>query len=249
MSDTDVPSVEPVAPVEPSEPVAQDRRKKWILWGAGGVALAVVIIAVVLLLPRGREPGKIPSSETARLAALGPQTAQLVALLERGEQTVYHARYRTVTPEVAGGGTSPAASMVIELWRSPPRLRQDVTVSAAGQTATSAAFLLPEGGVGCTREDAKSAWTCTDIPNTETTTDTLARQITQQVSDGPITVRSDRVAGLAVQCFNLPVSEATAEVCVTADGIPALIRSGGTSIELVELVKEVPAGVFTPPVG
>jgi hypothetical protein len=203
-----------------------------------------VSLALILVLPRGREPGPIPRPETARLAALGPQVAELVSLLERGEHTRYHALYRAVTPE----GEPAGASMSIELWRSPPRLRQDVTVSLAGESATSSAFLLPDGGIGCTREGSDGAWTCTAIPNDQATaTDSLARQITQQTGAGPVTIRTARVAGVAVQCFNLPVSETSAEVCVTAEGIPARINSGGTRIELVSLVKEVPKNVFTPP--
>ena len=221
-------------------------RRRWILWGGAVAVLAAVSLALILVLPRGREPGPIPRPETARLAALGPQVAELVSLLERGEHTQYHARYRAITGEAQPAG----ASMSIELWRSPPRLRQDVTVSSAGESATSSAFLLPEGGIGCTREGPAGAWTCTPIPKDQSTaTESLARQITQQTGAGPVTVRTARVAGLAVQCFNLPVSEATAEVCVTAEGIPARINSGGTRIELVSLVREVPKNVFTPPVG
>jgi hypothetical protein len=220
-------------------------RRKWILWGGAVAVLAAVSVALVFKLPREREPGPIPRPETARLAALGPQVAELVSLLERGEQTQYHAQYRAITPE----GTPAGTSMSIELWRSPPRLRQDVTVTAAGETATSAAFLLPSGGVGCTRETTDASWTCTAIPKDQSTaTESLARQITQQTGAGPVTVRATRIAGVAVRCFNLPVSEATAEVCVTGEGIPALINSGGTRIELVSLAKQVPSKVFTPPV-
>jgi hypothetical protein len=233
------------APAEQQSQQPGRSRRKWVLWGGGLAVLAAVSVALILTLPRGREPGSIPRPETARLAALGPQVAELVALLERGELTRYHARYRAITPEGQPAGTS----MSIELWRSPPRIRQDVTVTAGGQTATSSAFLLPSGGVGCTREGTAVAWTCTSIPKDQTTaTDSLARQITQQTEAGPVTVRNTRVAGLAVRCFNLPLSETTAEVCVTADGIPALINSGGTRIELVSLAKSVPASVFTPPV-
>ena len=231
--------------VQPTDEQPHRNRRKWILWGGAVAVFAAVSVALLLVLPRGREPGPIPRPETARLAALGPQVAELVSLLERGEKIEYHAKYRAVTPEGAPAGTS----MSIELWRSPPRLRQDVTVTAAGETATSAAFLLPSGGVGCTREAAGAAWTCTAIPKDQSTaTESLARQITQQTGGGPVTVRDARVAGIAVQCFNLPVSEATAEVCVTAEGIPALINSGGTRIELVSLAKDVPSQVFTPPV-
>ncbi len=233
----------------PSGPAVDDSgrsRRRWILWGGAVAVLAAVSVALALVVPGGREPGPIPRPETARLAGLGPQVAELVSLLERGEQTRYHARYRAIIAE----GEPADTSMWIELWRSPPRLRQDVTVTAAGQTATSSAFLLPSGGVGCTRETADAAWTCTAIPKGQSTaTESLARQITQQTGAGPVTLRNARVAGVAVRCFNLPVSEATAEVCVTDDGIPALIDSGGTRIELVSLAKSVPQNVFTPPVG
>ena len=221
-------------------------RKKWILWGGVAALLAAVslVLVLVLVLPRGREPGQLPRPETARLAALGPQVAELVSLLERGEHTKYHARYRAVTDEIEPAGSSTS----IELWRSPPRLRQDVTVTSAGESATSSAFLLPEGGVGCTREGSDGAWTCTAIPKDQSSTaESLARQITLQSGGGPVTVRTARVAGVAVQCFNLPVSGSMAEVCVTDEGIPARINSGGTRIELVSLVREVPKNVFSPP--
>ena len=223
----------------------RDGRKRLILWGSVLALLAVVGLAVVLLLPDGSEPGKIPSPQTARLAALGPQVAELVSLLEQGEKTEYHARYRAVIP----AANVDVGSMSIELWRSPPRLRQDVKVSAGGKTAVSAAYLLPDRAVGCSREGTGVAWNCSPIPRQGGTTETLARQLTQQASGGVVTVRNAKVAGLSVRCFTVPISQATAEICVTDEGIPARISSGGTKIELVNLMKEVSSEVFTPPLG
>jgi hypothetical protein len=77
----------------------------------------------------------------------------------------------------------------------------------------------------------------------------LASQITSEIEGGPITVSSKRVAGQSVRCYTLPVSGATAEVCVTEEGIPARVASGSSRIELIDLSREFPQDVFTPPVG
>jgi hypothetical protein len=221
-----------------------DRRRRLIVWGSIAAVLAAAV-AVILILTSGG--GGTPTSNNAQnVNALGPQVAQLVALLEQGQKAKYHAEYRAVIPAQQGQQN---ASMSIQLWRSPPRLRQDVVISSGGQTATSSSFLLPDGAIGCTRESATAAWNCAPVPKEQTAApDTLAEQITQEVGGGTVTVKSRQVAGIAVTCFDLPVSEAAAEVCVTAEGIPALISSAGTRIELVHLTEDVPGDVFTPPV-
>jgi len=234
------------APDSGAASLQPDRRRRLIVIGVAGAVLAAAVVAVLLLTRGGGTTRITTNADAQKVNALGPQVAQLVALLERGQTTQYHAEYRAVTP----AEQTQNATMSIELWRSPPRLRQDVTVTSGGQTATSAAFLLPDGGVGCTKETAAAAWTCAPIPKQQDAApDTLAKQITQEIGAGPVAVRSRKVAGIAVTCFDLPVSEATAQVCVTAEGIPALISSGGTRIELVHLSTDVSGDVFTPPVG
>jgi hypothetical protein len=201
-------------------------------------------VALILVLPGDKEPSPRPRFDGG-IGGLNPSVSELVALLEAGEDERFHARYRATSAP----GSPEAGTVTIELWRSPPRVRQDVVVTLGSETATSAAFLLPEGGLGCTKE-GQGAWTCTGIPSDQTSaTDSLARQVTDQIGEGPVTVRTARVAGVDVRCFSLPVSGATAEVCVTEKGIPALISSAGSRIELVELTSEVPSSVFTPPVG
>jgi hypothetical protein len=238
MTETD-----PAPPAPTAERQASGRRRPpWWVWLIAAVAAAAV--AIILLLPGDKEPSPRPRFD-AGVGALNPQVAELVALLEAGEEEQFHARYRAT----AAPGAPEAGTVTIELWRSPPRVRQDVVVTVDSETATSSAFLLPEGGIGCTRE-GEGAWTCTGIPGDQTAaTDSLARQVTSQVGEGPVTVRDARVAGVDVRCFSLPVSGATAEVCVTDKGVPALISSEGSRIELVDLTSEVAAAVFTPPVG
>lgn len=187
------------------------------------------------------------AATAADLAALGPAGTELAALLRAGEHATYHARYRAQTGDDAAGGQEVRSEVRFEVWRLPPRQRQDTVLRAAGQAARTATFHLPSGVVSCTRTEPRP-WECRRVQAPEPAGPAaLIRQIAEQAAEQPADVRDATIAGEAVRCFAFALPAYGAEVCVTAAGVPARVRAGPATIELVELAVEFDADVFTPP--
>ncbi|MGI8685070.1 MAG: hypothetical protein ACR2MO_08300 [Acidimicrobiales bacterium] len=204
-------------------------------------AVAVVCgVTAGVLLRSDSEPKK--ESAGTELVGLGPQGAEFGALLAKGKQAVFHARYSAVSddPEAAGQELS------MELWRKAPRERFDVTISAGGTTARSSGFRLPKDSVACTSE-ADGPWTCQPAEAGAAGPDALIAQVAAEMKGRTIVARDDRIGGSSVRCFTLPLDSYPGEVCVTRTGVPARVSAGPSRIELVELTTTVPDQVFSPP--
>lgn len=214
-------------------------RRKLILAAAAVVASGVT--AAVLLSDDDRPEKRVPAR--ADLVGLGPQGAEMGALLSKGKEAVFHAQYRAVSDDPAAAGQE----LSMELWRKAPRERFDVSVSVGGRQAKTSVFRLPERAVGCTSE-ADGPWNCRPISSTEPAgPDALIAQVADEMKGRTISARDDRLGGNAVRCFTLPLESYPGEVCLTAKGIPARVSAGPSRIELVRLMTTVPDGAFSPP--
>ena len=200
------------------------------------VAVAAVALAVVLTRGGGGTPAGSTPTRNPHSAALADE---LVALLSRGSTVTYHARY------VANATTpSPGSVVVLELWRTPQRLREDTTITAQGTVRRTAAFVSAARSESCVEEDG--AWHCSAV--TGPTPATLLDQVRVQAARADIEVVAANIAGHPAQCYTLvQTSGARSEVCLDQRGVPLRIGAGGLAYELQQIDDSVPDAVFTPP--
>ena len=157
----------------------------------------------------------------------------------------FHARYTVVSPTAQGQG----ATVSLEVWRSPPLVRQDTVVTAQGKTTDTAAFALPSGVVQCTKTDP-AAWSCqaASAPGSGLADlSTLTQRITAQLATATVTVKDDSVGGRPARCFTVTLDANSTVVCVDAGGVPLLEASGGSQLQLQTLDSDIPTGTFAPP--
>ena len=217
------------------------RRRMVIAIGAGLAAGVLGTLGAVVILDGD---GGAPAPVSAVPADPGV-AGELLTLLEQGRGKTFHARYQATSSDAAVA----SQQLTLELWQKPQRQRQDVIISASGTSGRSAGFVSESGAVSCTQEGAADRpWSCRTVPGpAETGPTALVKQLTSQVAGQQVTVHDDRIAGEQVRCFGLPLGTATAEVCVTGQGVPARVSSGASRFELVELSAEVSDDIFTPP--
>lgn len=208
-----------------------------------------VLTAIVLAFFRD-DKGKAASSSaapssTAPLApgaSRPPTTAgvELTRLIEAGRSQTFHARYAATSTDPAAAGSQ----ITLDLWRKPPKEREELVQSSGGRVVRSAGFLLQPVSVLCRQTDVSAPWTCAKTAQTQA--DDLLKGVTGEVASQAATVRDDMVASFRVRCFGVPGAQAS-ELCLTAQGITARLTTGTSKIELVDLSLDVPDDVFTPP--
>lgn len=210
---------------------------------AGVVALAVAAAGMVVWRNLGDRDERAGGTARLQGRSLGPGARELIALLEKGAHATYHARY-TATPSEGGG----PHEMWLEIWRKPPREREDSVVVEGDRTTRSAAFFLPRDAALCTERGAGS-WSCGALSPTERRGPRSLIDATIE-SIGIATVeesRSETIAGQRARCFAIPVQGQAGQMCVTHGGVLARLSAGGTRIELVELESDVSDRVFRLP--
>lgn len=220
----------------------------------GGVVGAGVVASVLVAVlgtgshgkaapPGPASAGATPSATTSSTPPLTGTAAAMVALLAKGSGLSYHARYAVSSPSVAQQG----ATVVLELWRRPPQVRQDTTVTAKGKTSETAAFQNASGVTQCTRQGtADFACKLTSSSGLSSPAD-LAAAAAKELTGADVTQKHDTVAGHAGTCFEIAAAGATTEICVDDEGIPLRISAAGTSMVLQVLDHSFASGVFTPP--
>ncbi len=204
------------------------------------VAIAIASLLLVgsaggllLTLDGGRDqPATGPTTTTRPLSATAKE---LLTLLERRDDETYHGKYE---------GKSPEATVTLETWQDPPRVRQDSVVALKSQTAETRVLLLPSGTVRCTQLPSVP-WTCRRDTSTASL-DPLAG-VRARISEGEVTARFTSIAGREVRCFRFSADGASTELCLDPKrGIPVTVTGGGSRLTLVSLSDEVP-DVFDPP--
>lgn len=206
------------------------------------------VTAAVLLFLTDDKPGPGASTGASTLTSspgsseTRPPTVagvELARLIEAGRTQTFHARYQASSTEA--GATGP--QVTLELWRKPPREREELVQSSGGRLVRSAGFLLPPISVLC-RQPEGGAWTCANTPQTQA--DDLLQGVTGEVASQADKARDDTVASQPVRCFGVPGAQPS-ELCLTPQGITARLTSGASKIELLDLSLDVPDEVFTPP--
>lgn len=211
------------------------------------VAVAVVAIVTMLAatLVRATGPDRKPESTATSEPSsetFGPDD-ELIALLRRGRDLVYNAAYsvQSSDPEVAGG------RLTLEVWRSPPRVRQDSDNQTDGQQAKSAA--IKDGKLVRCEQPSGGSWKCVNTSEAEASDfDNLVDRIAEEVKISRVTAVDDTVNGREARCFNLSSRGGdVTQVCVDRDGVPVRIASADSKLEITRLSRSVNNRVFDPP--
>ncbi len=207
--------------------------------------LAVVgVIGIALLSSDGDpKPASTPSTTAGPPAAgvdLDAGAEELLALLARGEDRTYHARYEGRAPE------GDQRSLTIEVWRKGGLVRHETEgVDEAGRVR-SAVFQLPGSDVTC-RRGAEEPWRCDRVSDGADTPASVLDRFASDLEGRQVAVRNERVKGRPARCFTAAGGGADTKVCVTLEGLLVLVASDGARLELVELSEKVDDAVFTPP--
>jgi hypothetical protein len=210
---------------------------------------SLVTAAVLLLFRDDKGPssssatGVTPTTAPLAPGQTRPPTAagtELTRLIDAGRSQTFHARYAATSTDPATAGSQ----VTLDLWRKPPKEREELVQSSGGRTVRSAGFLLPPLSVLCRQTDPSAPWACANTPQTQA--DDLLKGVTGEVAGQAAGARDDTVASRPVRCFGVP-GDQPSELCLTAQGITARLTTGASKIELVDLSFDVSDDVFTPP--
>ncbi len=198
-----------------------------------GVGVIVVVVVAVIVWPRHHH--HTSTNHLALPSATGPQSPgarQLFALLKTGEESTWHAKYA-----VTG---VPGETLGLEVWQSPPQLREDVVRATTGHTEHSSTYVLSDGTHLCVQQDA-AKWTCQKVaadPND------IVSSVTAGLAGESVAVSDDTIGGRKVTCFG---ASGGARICATSSGIPVLVANAQVSYKLVTLSSSVPGSSFRLP--
>lgn len=216
-------------------------RRPAVVVGAIATLVALTLTLVAASVGGDRLTRDDDDGSTTTTIPLNAAARELLALLEKDKEATFHAEYAATSAE------QPDASIVIETWRKPPRVRQDSRITSANkQTIHTVALLLGERAVRCAQL-SQSAWSCRSRPQDATTDDLLFGGVRDQLGKGPVTARDDVIDGRRVRCFTLRAEGRTSELCATPAGIPVRVQSEGAGLRLVGFDTTVDDEVFVPP--
>ncbi|MGH9284801.1 MAG: hypothetical protein ACRD0M_03880 [Acidimicrobiales bacterium] len=174
-------------------------------------------------------------------AGLPAEGRELLALLEKGEQRTYHARYG-VSSTTAGG----PAPFVYEVWQKPPRIRQDTEDGLSGRVVHRATFLVDDRVVRCAQVDA-GPWACEPQPGASSD-DLIVSRVRALMQGQPVTARDETVVSRPARCFTFTSAGGQAtELCADADGVPVRVITGGSRLDLLASDTNVADERFTLP--
>lgn len=226
-----------------ARPVGRRKQQRWVVGMAIGVLVALVgALALAAVGDLGGDEASVEPTSTTTTVPLGPEGRELLALLDKGTSgTTFHARYSASSAE------EPTATITIETWRKPPRVRQDSEITSNNQRLTTSVFVLGDVSIRCGRF-GDAAWSCQRQSVDEADSDALFSGVREQLGKGPVTAKDDVVDGQKVRCFTLSVEGKQSEMCLTSDGIPVRVRSSeGATMRLVGFDPTVSDEVFVPP--
>ncbi|MGH3849069.1 MAG: hypothetical protein ACRDRT_05100, partial [Pseudonocardiaceae bacterium] len=204
----------------------------WIM-----VAILAVVAAVVLVKVRSRPRVSTPQDAAA--------AASLVEVLAEGQGAVYHATFKTSSPDGSG---------VLDIWRSGPNFRQRVEAKGEGTLPERTDLVVSGSDVVSCAQTGDRPWNCTRVPE-------LRDQLNESIAAPPgkltgqrVTEDTRTIGDVDARCFTVDASRASdevgggvSEVCVTGDGIPVRLSSEGSVTELVALVRTLTPEDFKPP--
>ncbi len=219
------------------------KQQRWVV--ALAIATLVALTMALVTTMVGTDSGGVNtgagSTTTSTTVPLNEAGRELLALLEKDKNATFHARY------AASSAEQPNASIVIETWRKPPRVRQDSEITSNGQRVRTIALLLGETAIRCAQL-GQETWSCRSRPQEAEVEDLLFGGVREQLGKGPVTARDDVIDGRGVRCFTLEAEGRRSELCATPDGVPVRVQSSeGASLRLVGFDATVSDEVFVPP--
>jgi hypothetical protein len=220
-------------------PPARPGRGKRVVAGLILAVIAGGIVTGILIAVRGGDD-EAKTALPTRPKPLDPAARELIALMTKGQQGTYHARYRTISPN------EPGATLTIEIWRKGSQTRQESVASDGTRTVRTAAFHLDTGDLACRRIDAE-AWKCSPVKSGITAPEQIISVATAELSGRSVTARDETIDGERVRCFTIVGEGQSSELCLTSVGIAVRVAAGPASLELVSLSDRVDGGVFRPP--
>lgn len=183
--------------------------------------------------------------EVAERAELGDEVSEVLVLLAEGVTATYVATIET------RAGDAPATR--IRVTQQPPRRRIDV-LDAEGR-ATVITLERDDEVTVC--EPSGDGWSCTAGGTTTAASGfdpaavvDAAEQLVASADRFTLRVTDDAVAGQAVRCLEaVPDGDAVAaaRLCVTDDGVLALVERPGSTVEVVSYDGRVGSDAFDRP--
>lgn len=167
------------------------------------------------------------------------ETNALVRQFEQAQDLTYRARYET---------SSRAGERILELWRRPPRIREDISTKArTGEQVQTRLLVLEDRVLSCSQAD-DGPWGCEQVPEADPTgVEGAVRAAATRLADTTAPPTPSTIAGEAAECLSDGEGSQRAELCLTPDGIPLRVRNGEATVELVELERSVDDDAFAPP--
>ena len=214
---------------------------------AAVVVLAVAVgIAVTRMAPAPSPPGvSVVGDPASDHPIIGAGRGKLLALLQTGQRSKYHAVYQVVGDPAKIGG-----SQRLEIWNAPPRQRSDSTRTAGGHVYRSETLTEATSTSLCTQLD-NAAWSCQPVTGSAGGADSLATSLetsVQAATNGQsVVVTSKTVSGRKASCFTIGNPRTGLQICITADGVPVLISNPVLSYQLTTLDGKIPGSTFKLP--
>jgi hypothetical protein len=211
-----------------------------LIIGGAVVGLALIITLVVVLWPGSKHHApKYVAAPTA--ASLSSGANQLISLLNHGATVTYNATYKATT------ATTP--TITLEVWQSPPDVREDVIQTNGKQSARDAAITVKAGSQLCS-QTGSGPWSCTPISTAQSNAIGLGGAVSTFLSElggRAVKTSTSTVAGMPARCFESTGPDA-GTLCASDSGIPLSITDQKVSYQAVTVTSTVTAGVFaTPP--
>ncbi|MGH2726173.1 MAG: hypothetical protein ACRDKS_04270, partial [Actinomycetota bacterium] len=213
------------------------RRRRLVAVILLAVILAGIVTAVFIALGSG---GSHEVKTPVPPVALDAAARELLDLMAKGQDGVYHVRYRTISAGQTG------ATLTVEIWRRGSTTRQDTVASDGIQSIHTAGFTLHDGNVACRRQGS-AAWECMPVTGVRTTTQQITELATSELAGRTVTVRDEKVAGRPARCFTIVGEGQSSELCLSRDGVALRVSAGETRLELTSLDAAVPDAIFKPP--
>ncbi|HEY1827266.1 MAG TPA: hypothetical protein VGF87_04560 [Acidimicrobiales bacterium] len=208
------------------------------------VLVVAAVAAVVTWAVWPSSPPKtaisIPPISSNAVTTTGGQ--ELIATLQRGEAVTYHAHYAVT------GSSQQGSTLSLEVWQSPPNVREDTVISGGGHTATTESFQSAKSAQVCTQTDG-GAWSCRTVAKSQSTVSGVGgieAFIADTVSGHGVGVSTRTIGGTKVTCFTVATSTHP-RLCANSDGVPVQVSDASVTYQLQNYSTNVPAGAFTPP--
>ena len=205
------------------------------------------VLVVLALGDDDDEGGGPPTTTSSTLGEVSDTGNELLDLLEKGRDLALHVRFEQDPASISAD----SGSLVVEIWRSEGRVRQDLkldTANGAVRTEVSA-FERPEGNYVCQRS-AEAEWVCQKALSTATENDrpaSLVDAAAANLAGAEVTVTDDTILDTPVRCFAIDGQAGPSTLCVSEDGVPLRLAVEDQELTATVVEREVDDAAFELP--